>query len=67
MNPNKRYTYHSNNLCLHLTDTGKHIRMDGVRNTKLTESIRLELQQILTTVIHSTTDPAVFPACMLQL
>ena len=40
--------------------------MNRIGDTKLTKSLGLELQQLLTTVIHGTTDTAIFPARMLQ-
>lgn len=59
--------YHSYDFGFHLPNTREHIRMDGVCNTKLSERFCLQLQQVLATVIDSTTDTAIFPACMFHI
>lgn len=40
--------------------------MNRVRNAKLTKSLCLKLQQVLTSMIHRTADTAIFPASVLQ-
>lgn len=59
--------YHSYDFGFHLPNTREHIRMDGVCNTKLSERFCLQLQQVLATVIDSTTDTAIFPARMFHI
>lgn len=59
--------YHSHDFGLHLPNTREHIRVDGVGNTKLSEGFRLQLQQVLSTVIDSTTDTTILPARMFHV
>jgi len=41
--------------------------MNRVCDSKPTKGISLELQKVITTVIHGTTDTAVFPTRMFQV
>lgn len=63
----KKITHHRHNLRFHLAYAREDIGMDRVRDTKLTKRLGLELQEILTSVIHGTADSAIFPARMLQV
>lgn len=58
--------YHRNDLGLHLSDSRENIRMDRIRDTKLSKGLGLKLQQIFATVIHRTTDTAILPTGMFQ-
>ena len=40
--------------------------MDRIRNSKLSVSLILQIQQILPAMIHSTTNPSIFPHRMLH-
>lgn len=59
-------TYHRNNLGLHFPNSGEDIRMNRIGNTKLAKSLRLKLQKILASMIHSTAHPTIFPARVLH-
>lgn len=40
--------------------------MDRVGNTKLPESLRLEFQELVASVVHSTAHPAILPTSVVQ-
>lgn len=62
-----RLIYHCDNFSLHLPDTREDIRVQRVRDTESVKRLRLDLQQVLAAVVHSTTDSTIFPPRMLHV
>lgn len=59
---NPGYNYHSHDFGFHLPNARENVGMDGVRHAELPKGLCLELQEILSTVVHSTAHATVFPA-----
>jgi len=58
---------HRNDLCLHLPDSGENIRMDRVRNSEHAKGLRLQFDQLFSTVIYSSRDESILPSRVIHV
>lgn len=63
----KDLSYHCNYLGLHLAHTRKHVWVNGVCHCELAKRLRLQSDQLVTTVVDSTADSSIFPLGMLHV
>lgn len=53
--------HHCDDLGLHLPDAGEDIGMDGIGDSELAESLRLELDEVCLTVVDGARDISILP------
>lgn len=58
--------HHAHYLGLHFAHTGEHVGVDGIGDGEFAIRLRLQLQQLILSVVNGTRNAAVLPACMVH-